>query len=280
MNDIVLELDKTRMLLYADDMVIFYAHREFQNIQDVLNNEFHRIGTWLLRNQLIINLKPGKTEAMLIGTPQKLSKVPNLQVCLNGVEINTTEKYEYLGTVLDTSLNFKHHLDKMCKKATSRVKLLCRIRTFISPHVAESIYSVMIRPLLLTCDVDTLLANSIQKKLQSVQNRCHKIVYGRKANNCWKSIKTLCKEQVCLKVHKSLNGYCPDLYVGYFDKIEHHIRTRGNGKTIRLPRVRSENGRKTFAFQGGLVFNDLPSKLATEKNFVSFKNSLKKHFDI
>ena len=159
MNDIIYQFEKCKMLLYADDMVIYYANQNSEVIEKVLNDEFHRIGNWLRENRLIINLKAGKTKSILFGTPQKLAKSTKIKVFLNGVLINNVEMYEYLGMILDQSLNFKSHLKKISKTAISRVKLLSRIRSFISPFVADSIYNVMIRPLLLTSDVETVLSS-------------------------------------------------------------------------------------------------------------------------
>ena len=278
MNDIVYQLEKCKMLLYADDMVIYYANQNSEVIEKVLNDEFHHIGNWLRENRLIINLMAGKTESILFGTPQKLAKSTKIKVFLNVVLIKNVEMYEYLGMILDQSLNFKSHLKKISKTAISRVKLLSRIRSFISPFVADSIYNVMIRPLLLTSDVETVLSSNMRKKFQSIQDRCYKIVRRNKSNNTWKSIDSLCKECICLKVHKSLNGNCPDTYVDYFDKLEHGINTRRNGKIIRLPRVRSENGCKTFRFQGALIFNDLCGELASESDSKKFRDLLKNHF--
>ena len=41
-----------------------------------------------------------------------------------------------------------------------------------------------------------------------------------------------------------------------------------------LPKVRTEAGRKTFAFQGALNFNGLPTDLMNESYFVNFKRKI------
>ena len=46
---------------------------------------------------------------------------------------------------------------------------------------------------------------------------------------------------------------------GKFEKISHKRETRGNNSKLRLPKVKTEFGRKMFSFQGALIFNKLPA---------------------
>jgi hypothetical protein len=55
----------------------------------------------------------------------------------------------------------------------------------------------------------------------------------------------------------------------YFKVLEHGKNTRGDGCSLVIPRVKTEVGRKTFKFQGSLLFNKLPKELTTEKSVVT-----------
>ena len=60
---------------------------------------------FLTENELILNAKKGKTEVMLFGTSKRLSKLTvNLNICYGGETLNQTNRYKYLGTLLDPSL--------------------------------------------------------------------------------------------------------------------------------------------------------------------------------
>ena len=67
-NDISTLLKSSDILLYADDMVIFSSHKNPQYLREVLNADFQNLLRWLRSNDLIINLKPGKTETILFAT--------------------------------------------------------------------------------------------------------------------------------------------------------------------------------------------------------------------
>ena len=113
------------MLLYEDDMVMYHCNNNARTVEEVLSIEFEKVLNWL---------------------SFKLNKAENLNLSANTITINTSEVYEYLGTSLDQLLTFKPHVEKVCKKSSSRVKLLSRTRKEICPHTTESIYKAMIEP--------------------------------------------------------------------------------------------------------------------------------------
>ena len=51
-----------------------------------------------------------------------------MEIKINGTIIVQSQVYEYLGVKMDKDLNYAEHREKIEKKASSRVKLLSRIR--------------------------------------------------------------------------------------------------------------------------------------------------------
>ena len=92
-----------------------------------------------------------------------------------------SQVYEYLGVTMDENLNYIEHLQKTIKKATSRVKLLYRIRQNLSPSTAEIIYKMMILPIMLYCDTVYLkLLTTNQEKFEAIQNRALRVINGQR----------------------------------------------------------------------------------------------------
>ena len=215
----------------------------------------------------------------MYGTSQKLSRQPSCHITIEGTDINQSNSYEYLGITLDHHLSLQQQINKIYKKASSRLKLLQRIRPNISPHVAEKIYNVMIRPVLLYCyPVYISLGNNAKARLQSIQDRAHKIVTSD--NNIslkWDSLEQMRKRRISIDVFKSINGICTESLINIFKKFDHGKNTRGNGSLLVLPKVRCESGRKTFAFQGATIYNNLPSDIRNEKYFINFKRKIRTH---
>ena len=86
-----------------------------------------------------------------------------------GVKLNGMKSHK--------SLSYKEHIEKVLKKANSRVKLLSQIRQDLAPHAAQTMYKVMILPLLVYCN-NIFIDMSPHKKQQfeKIQMRCLKII--------------------------------------------------------------------------------------------------------
>ena len=65
--DVVRESD---ILMYADDTVIYTSSKNCDELQQKLSADFARVADWMERNELITNMKAGKTECTF-GTAQK-----------------------------------------------------------------------------------------------------------------------------------------------------------------------------------------------------------------
>ena len=274
-NDIDLQLKHCSILLYADDTVIFTADKNCKVIEERLNNDLNKIANWFSDNNLIINLKKGKTEYVLYGTAQRLAKSSELVIDINGQIINETETYEYLGVMMDKSLTYTTQIERVYKKASSRVKLLSRIRKNISPYVAETIYKVMIEPVLFYCNNVMLgISDSTAARFQDIQDRAHKVVFGkRERSNTWETVSCKRNRLCVLEVFKCLNGIAPINFNEYFSKNSHEKNTRGNNSLLKIPKVRTEVGRKTFAFQGARRFNQLDASARNETSILKFRQT-------
>ena len=53
------------MLMYAEDTVLLYSASSSKLIEETLNHEGNILLDWFNHNNLILNLKPGKTELVI-----------------------------------------------------------------------------------------------------------------------------------------------------------------------------------------------------------------------
>ena len=86
--------------------------------------------------------------------------------------------------------------------------------------------------------------------------------------------------QSCQLVYDCLQDNVCTPFKGYFTKIEHNINTRNNGCSLKLPKAKLEFGRRSFAFQGALVYNTLPRHLRNLNSRFLFKSNLKEFFSV
>ena len=76
-----------------------------------------------------------------------------------------------------------------------------------------------------------------------------------------------------------MNGLGPEIFSGYFQRLNHGKRTRGDGINLELPKVKLEAFRKSIKYQGPLLFNKLPAELKSETSLLLFKSKLKNYFN-
>ena len=87
--------------------------------------------------------------------------------------------YKYLGVEIDSTLNLNSHFDATFKRASSRLRLLYKIRPQLNIPSTEAIYRGMITPILTYCGVLNLILTTTQRdRLMSFHNRALKIIFG------------------------------------------------------------------------------------------------------
>ena len=134
---------------------------------------------------------------------------------------------------------------------------------------AEKIYKAMIEPVFTYCG--TLV--SIGHVPVKVELKALNVEVRKSA-----TVESLIKRQSCQLVFDCLQDNVCTPFKGYFTKIEHNINTRNNGCSLKLPKAKLEFGRRSFAFQGALVYNTLPRHLRTVNSRFLFKSNLKQFF--
>ena len=104
------------------------SHSRFLALQDAIVG-FSSCRTdklnFLYISTLIMNLKKGKSEAMLCGTSKRLNMANSrqLNIQVDGTGLNCTTNYKYLCVIMDPSLNFDSHFSATYKKQLG--ELIC-----------------------------------------------------------------------------------------------------------------------------------------------------------
>ena len=280
-NDIVDSIEHCNVIKYADDVVLYAAGKDIESIKSRLSGDMLKISHWLEENELILNLKQGKTESLLFGTTKRRSVLDDsLTVSFNDIGIDSTEEYTYLGVQIGPTLNMRSQFDATFKKATSRLRLLSKIRPNLNVNAAKAIYNCMILPILTYCGVLNLNLTQTQlNKLTSLQERATKVVFLNGTPKVGLQSTANCmKKRACELVKKIMVGDICDSLKDHFT-LNNHVRvTRNNGFIAALPKVKTEYGRRSFAFMGARIFNELPLNIRKTDDIKSFSAMLLKHF--
>ena len=151
-NDIMENLIHSKIVIYTDDTVIFCESKKLEEIEICLNADHKNLHSWFKENELLLNLKPGKTEVLSFGTSKKLSMLEReIEIKIMNQPINVTNSYKYLGVEIEHSLDLNSHFERTYKKMTTRLHLLNRMRTFLNAEAALTAVNMLIVPLFTYC---------------------------------------------------------------------------------------------------------------------------------
>ena len=278
LDDIDNCLRHCNIIKYADDTVIYVPGRNSLEIQNKLNEDISKVCKWLTTNDLSLNLKKGKTETMLFGTAIRINKADPLDISINGINLNQTNSYKYLGVQLDPTLTLNDNFQMKYKKLSTRLRLMSKLRPHLTTKAAESIYKSIVVPVFTYCGtVDLNLTKTETGKLYQIHRRAVTIINRNDNQNAKISpITTLVKRRACQLVRKCINEKLPPPMNMYFEIVSHTKCTRNNGILIMLPKVRTKAAQNGFFYQGGLIYNSLPKEIRAEQIENKFLQNLHK----
>ena len=100
----VIKLSKYK--LYEDDTVLYSdCTGETDGILKAnIQHDLDHVSTWCKLNDIMMNMK--KTKTMMFGTRHKLSQLDLIQIHVHGRCLECVPSYKYLGTFVDSELNF------------------------------------------------------------------------------------------------------------------------------------------------------------------------------
>ena len=145
--DIIDVIEVAKIVIYADDTVMYVADKVEAVINSKLNKNLEAIAKWLDQNAQIVNLKKVKIESLLFGTSQRVAKQNEiLNIMYRSDKVLNTSHYKYLGIEIDSSLNLNSHFEKCFKRASSRLRLLVKLRDYLDLTATKVIYRSLILP--------------------------------------------------------------------------------------------------------------------------------------
>lgn len=123
-NEIISILKKDGVIckLSADDTKIYYASKNLNDIETVINRSLHVLSLWLKKHQLKINLK--KTVFMLIHDSKRNNVRNKCKIKMGDVQIEEVRNTKYLGVIIDDNLTFNGNALKTINKLAKKLNVI------------------------------------------------------------------------------------------------------------------------------------------------------------
>ena len=141
-NDLINVSNRLNVLMYADDTTMYFNLEEFEylNRERDINTELKKVNTWLKLNKLSLNAQ--KTKLMIFHRKQK--QVDEINVQINGTQIERVESFNFLGIMLDENLTWKSHIEMVAKKISKVTGILYRLKNIFPENVLFVLYNSLI----------------------------------------------------------------------------------------------------------------------------------------
>ena len=127
--------------VYADDTQLYITFKSSQEPADscitTLEKCIQEIRSWMRRNFLKLNDE--KTEFLLFGSRQQLSKVSLLFITIGDSQITPSSQARNLGVIFDSTMTLKPHISNIVRVSSFHIRYISRIRKYLNQSAAEQI---------------------------------------------------------------------------------------------------------------------------------------------
>ena len=127
----------TEVCNYADDTTIFACDSDVNNVQYKLEADACLLSKWFADNHMKLN--DAKCHFMLFGSTASGTSVNVGTSC-----IEQSDKEKLLGITLDKNLDFKCHVENICKKAGQKLHALARVAKFMDQEKLQTVMNAFI----------------------------------------------------------------------------------------------------------------------------------------
>ena len=267
--------------MYADDTNISFQSSNLDELEKIMISDLSRLNIWLKANRLSLNI--AKTQYMIIGTRQKLitQDLNRINVRVDDTPIKRVQHTKSLGLIIDDNLQWKNHINSICKKISSGIGVLKRVRRFICKDTAEKVYSSLIDPYFNYCSpVWNGLGSQLSIKLQKLQNRAARVIaersYETPSSNLlqelnWNKLNINRKKHTAILMYKTLNGNMPHYLQEIFTPRVSFYDLRDMENKLFVPKPRTACLKRSFGYSGAVLWNSLPPELRSAQTLPMFK---------
>ena len=171
-NDLHLNLEFTKCILFADDTTIYCKNKNVQLLIASIEHDLEIINDWFKANKLMLNKKKSLSIFFSSKTNEKLQIPPSLK--LENSNINFVDHTKFLGVWIDKNLTWTAHTNRVIQKIQRNAHMLFRSKNLLSAHAKKILYYAQIYSHI-SCELSIwgpMINNKTIKKIQNVQKNC------------------------------------------------------------------------------------------------------------
>ena len=286
-NDLPNISKKLEFFLFADDTNIYFEHSCLKTLEKSINFELKKLNNWLIINRLSLNTS--KTN-FVIFHPYNKRVSSNVTLVINRKAINEKQHIKYLGIIIDSTLSWKEHINKVCSSFRKAIGMIYKIRPYVNKAILLTLYYSLIYPhLIYGLEAWGNACPTFMNKILILQKRVVRaILHKDKRNEDYSfppsnpmfielkimKIHNIFKNKLLVFVFKSINNLLPTTFCNWFHwavNIHSHQTRFAHNNNLYLPRVKTSHyGLKSIKYTGPKLWNNLTNNLKTIRELFEF----------
>ena len=270
-NDLSLHAADALVVQYADDTQVLVLEPKSCLPALIARMEFvlSSLGSYFHSNGLKVNVT--KFELLTLGTRQNLRSLPSFTVNFRGTSLTPTTEAKNLGVLFDQHLSWDAHVSALSRKCCGILTGLSHLRHYLPPETLPEIVSALVISHIRYCLV--VYGNGSaknQRRIQKLINFAARVISGkRKFDHVsdvrdslrWLDAPSLVQYQTLCLLQKVRRTEQPESLAGLFTancELPDRGRPTRQDHLLSLPRVRTEAGKRRFAYRAAQQLNALP----------------------
>ena len=135
-------------MLFADDTNIFFSHKDFKLLPEILNSDMLNLTQWCRANKLSINLKKSN---FMVFRPRQRRQTPDISIQIDNNVIECVKETVFLGVILDGHLSLRPHILSVSRKISKSIGIIYKASFCLPKTSLRSLYYSLVYPYLTYC---------------------------------------------------------------------------------------------------------------------------------
>ena len=145
-NDLPQISKLAKYVFFADDANLIISADTYSELEVIVNDILNLVQTWATNNGLKLNTD--KTKYMIFTNKVR----EDIDVRLNGIRLNHSDHEKFLGVIIDSKLNWTHHLKNLATKVSRTAGVFYNLKGIVpNKTLIMLIYNSFVVSLILLC---------------------------------------------------------------------------------------------------------------------------------
>jgi hypothetical protein len=263
-NDMLFSIPEESILSYADDTAIIVTGKNWKEIETKMNQLLQIISIWLALNRLSLNTD--KTVYMEFGNTRN-STPKNLNISIQGKQIQRVDSTKYLGVILDSNLKWEIHIDNIYNKKKYLIFIFYKLAKIMPTQTLLMLYHAFFHSII---SYGLIAWGGAYKgrirRLQGLQTRIIKII----------SKNSFLIDKYPLNIEQSFQYESLKYHYSELQSLYLESNSITRNRSLQIPRRYKKVSIKNSYIRAITAFNNLPNDFKTLNKSPTIKAKLKK----